>query len=76
MNECFSAFFSSKHEENTILHCLDKDGQYGYIAMINEFPIGDYEVYSYVGVVGGQGGHEWPSARGRVVFDPSGEGEE
>ena len=43
INECYMAFY--KRTANDSLYFYDKDGQYGYIAMTAEFPIGDYEVY-------------------------------
>ncbi len=46
LNECYNAFFSKKCHIDQTLHIYDKDGQYGYIAMISAFPVGEYEVSS------------------------------
>ncbi len=43
INECYNAYFSTKVHKGS-LYVYDKDGQYGYIAMISAFPTGPYKV--------------------------------
>ncbi len=44
LTECYGALFLTEENHSNSLYFYDKDGQYGYIAMISEFPISDYEV--------------------------------
>ncbi len=43
LNECYHAYFSETCHKGHLFY-LDKDGQYGYIAMTSLFPVGPYEV--------------------------------
>ncbi len=44
MNECFKPLWKSHPASEEDLHFLDKDGQYAFIAMISDFPVGEYKV--------------------------------
>ncbi len=44
MTECYRPLWKADLVNHEELHFLDKDGQYAYIAMISEFPVGQYTV--------------------------------
>ncbi len=45
--ECYRPHWNATLYPDEILHFLDKDGQYGFIAMTSDFPVGEYKVNKY-----------------------------
>ena len=47
LNEVFRLFWSQKEDKRGIMFYLDKNAAYCFLAMINYFPIGSYEILTF-----------------------------